>query len=332
MAGLLVPLGLSPGQFLAGLDKRAECVRVIIVVNALEHRRDALEAHTRVDALSRQLGDDFARRLLVLHEHEVPDLNEAVAVLVRAARRAARDVLAMIVEYLGAGAARAVVAHCPEIVFGRDADNPALGQSGDLPPKVERLIVRVVDCGGQSLRRKVPLLGEQVPGQLNRATLEIIAERKIPEHFEEGVVPCGVADVVEVIVLAARPDTLLRARRLAVRPCLEARENVLEWHHPRIDEHQSRIVLWDERRRLHPRVAVLLEKIEEAAADVVGRGHRGDVNLSLQCGKERSWHAAITAARPPRWRNGPSPAFQGTSASAPVPVRLSGASSAGSSS
>jgi hypothetical protein len=36
-------------------------------------------------------------------------------------------------------------------------------------------------------------------------------------------------------------------------------------------------------------VAVLLEKLEEAAPDVVGRGHReADVNAVLRCGKART--------------------------------------------
>ena len=106
-----------------------------------------------IDCL-RQLGDDLARRLLILHEDEVPDLDEAVAVLVRAARRAARDMVAMIVEDLRAGPARAVVAHRPEIVLGRDADDAAFGQAGDLLPQVEGLVVGMIDGGGQPVRAR----------------------------------------------------------------------------------------------------------------------------------------------------------------------------------
>jgi hypothetical protein len=49
---------------------------------------------------------------------------------------------------------------------------------------------------------------------LNRAILEIIAKREIPQHFEEGVVPGGIADIVEVVVLAASANAFLRAGRL----------------------------------------------------------------------------------------------------------------------
>src|SRR6185437_2861365 len=77
-------LGLS--HRLARGDQATEQVDLVIVVDALEHRGDALQAHPGVDALLRQLGYDLARRLLILHEDEVPDLDEAVAVLVPASR------------------------------------------------------------------------------------------------------------------------------------------------------------------------------------------------------------------------------------------------------
>jgi hypothetical protein len=38
-------------------------------------------------------------------------------------------------------------------------------------------------------------------------------------------------------------------------------------------------------------VAVLLEIIEEEAADVVRRGHETHVNALLQCGKDRAFSA-----------------------------------------
>jgi hypothetical protein len=70
-------------QRLRGGDQRLERVRVIIVVDALQNGGDPLEAHTRVDRGLGQVADDLVRFLLVLHEDEVPDLDEAVAILVR---------------------------------------------------------------------------------------------------------------------------------------------------------------------------------------------------------------------------------------------------------
>ena len=47
----------------------------------------------------------------------------------------------------------------------------------------------------------------------DRALLEIIAEGEIAEHLEEGVVARGVADIVEVVMLAAGAHAFLRRGR-----------------------------------------------------------------------------------------------------------------------
>ena len=53
---------------------------------------------------------------------------------------------------------------------------------------------------------------------VDRLILEIVAEREIPQHFEEGVVARGVADIVEVVVLAAGADAFLAAGRGRIGP------------------------------------------------------------------------------------------------------------------
>src|SRR3546814_9201680 len=68
-------------------------------------------------------------RAVELHEHQVPDLDEAVAILIRAARRAARDMIAMIVENFRAWSAGAGIAHRPEIVVGRSEEHTSELQS-----------------------------------------------------------------------------------------------------------------------------------------------------------------------------------------------------------
>ena len=84
------------------------------------------------------------------------------------------------------------------------------------------------------------VLGEQLPGEQDRALLEIIAEGEIAEHLEEGVVAGGVADIVEVVVLAAGAHAFLRRGRAQGCRLLGAGEHVLERHHAGIGEHQGR--------------------------------------------------------------------------------------------
>jgi hypothetical protein len=63
-----------------GLDERLEEIDLVVRVHVLEHGGEALQAHARIH---RGLGERVHRARLVaveLHEHEVPDLDVAVAV------------------------------------------------------------------------------------------------------------------------------------------------------------------------------------------------------------------------------------------------------------
>ncbi len=214
-----------------------------------------------------------AASLLELHEHQVPDFDEAVAVGLGRARRTAGNVRPVVVEYLGAWSARAEIPHLPEIVGAGDADDPALRQPRNLPPQAEGFVV--VDEHGhqQAIRRKPEFLGDQIPGKLDGAILEIVPEREVPEHLEERVMAGGVADIVEVVVLAARPNAFLRGDRTQIGSLLEAGEDILELHHAGIGEHQGRIVPRHERRGRHDLVAVAGKIVQEARPDLVDATH-----------------------------------------------------------
>ncbi len=111
-------------------------------------------------------------------------------------------------------------------------------------------------------------LGDQGPGEFDRVFLEIVAEGEIPQHLEKGVVTRGVADIVEVVVLAAGTHAFLARRGAAVGALLSAGEDVLELHHARIGEEQGRVVARHERGGRHDRVAARAEEIEESGPDV----------------------------------------------------------------
>ena len=81
----------APGELLGGGDERAQQIGVERRGDVLQHHGDALQAGPGVDVLPGELTDDF--RVLVafvLHEDEVPDLEEALLVDVRAAVGAIR--------------------------------------------------------------------------------------------------------------------------------------------------------------------------------------------------------------------------------------------------
>src|SRR6476646_9000883 len=86
------------------------------------HGGDALKPHAGVDRRLWQVHTP-SQQLLVLHEDEIPDFDEAVAIGVCAAGRAAFDARAMVIEDLRARTAGPELAHRPEIVRAGDADD-----------------------------------------------------------------------------------------------------------------------------------------------------------------------------------------------------------------
>ncbi len=53
--------------------------------------------------------------------------------------------IAVVIEDFRTWSARSRIAHRPEIIAGRDADDTVVGKAGDLLPEVRRIIIRVVD-------------------------------------------------------------------------------------------------------------------------------------------------------------------------------------------
>lgn len=107
----------------AMFDQGAENVDIVIIVLSLHNGGNPLDPHAGVNGRRGQVDALAACHLLELHENEVPDFDKTVAVFIRAAGRAAGNVVAVVEENLGTRAARAGIAHRPEIIRCRDADD-----------------------------------------------------------------------------------------------------------------------------------------------------------------------------------------------------------------
>lgn len=187
-----------------------EQVDLVVGVNVLHHRTDPLQAHAGVHRRCRQRMQHAVGGAVELHEHVVPDFDVTVAVFFWRAWRATPNIVAVIVENLGARAARAGIAHGPEVI-GRvrrtfvvaDTDH-ALGRHTDLlGPDVIRFVVRRVHGDPEFFLGQLQHAGEEGPGEGDRVFLEIVAEAEVTQHLEKGVVTGGIADVFQVAVLAA---------------------------------------------------------------------------------------------------------------------------------
>ena len=275
----LTGVGLRAGDGLDGVKDGHEHVGVVVGHLTLEDGREPLEAHAGVDVLRREGLEDAALLAVELDEDDVPDL-EAVGIVHvdEVARVAAAD--AVVVD-LGARTARADVSHLPEVVLAVKREHLVRGEV--LEPDLLGLVV-----GGKALRgitAKVrgvePVLGEHVhlreelPRPPDGLLLEKVAEGPVPEHLEEGVVVGVLADVVEVVVLAARADALLgvggalelRERALRVGGAQEAG---LELVHSRVGEEEGWVIVGDHGRGRHDGVLLALEEIQEGLPDPLG--------------------------------------------------------------
>ncbi len=234
---------IAVGEMRRLLDQVAQQVGGIVVMRPVQGRRHALQTHAGIDRRSWQVIAGGRVHLLVLHEHQIPYLDEAVSVLIGTARRTTRDMIAMIEEDLGAGSAGSGITHRPEIVGGRYADDAVIRQARDLLPQCRGLVIFRIDRDQQAVLRQAILPRDQVPGQFDGLVLEVVAKGEVPEHLEERMMPRGVADIVQIVVLAARPHALLGRDGAAVIPLFLPREDVLELDHSGIGEHQGRIIV-----------------------------------------------------------------------------------------
>ena len=237
------------GLACGGCNQLLKKIDLVIAVHALQHCGDALQAHAGVDAGPRQ-GRELARDIAFeLHEDQVPDLDVAITVFVGTAGRAAGNIRAVIEKDLGTRAAGAGIGHLPEIVRGitralvvTDANDALGGHANLIGPNAISLIVLGVDRDPEPLGGQLVNLGQQLPGEANRVLLEIVAEGKIAEHLEEGVMPGGVADILEIVVLAAGTHAALRGGGAFVRALLLAQKHILELDHAAVGEQQGRII------------------------------------------------------------------------------------------
>ena len=72
------------------------------------------------------------------------------------------------------------------------------------------LVVGDVDRDPEPVGVEAEDLGDELPRVRDGQLLEVVAEAEVAEHLEEDEVTGGAPDLVEVVVLAARPDALLR--------------------------------------------------------------------------------------------------------------------------
>src|SRR5690348_14375580 len=187
------------------------------------------------------------------------------------------------------------LAHLPKILFqARNFEHAILART-DFCPQGSGIMIRREFCAGHFRaaenreiklfeRDAVPLRrSNELPRESNCVRLEIIAKRKITEHLKKSVMTVREADVLKIVVLAARAHTFLASGGAAVIALFEAEENVLKLIHAGIREEQRGIVRGHERAAADDAVPALFEKPQKHFSDfVAGQSVLGKCNLLWQ--------------------------------------------------
>jgi len=243
-------------------------IGIVVGVLALQHRRKPFEPGAGVDRRPRQRGHHAGRVAVELHEHEVPQLEVAVAVVDRS-----REPRPLIVQNFAARTAGAGVAHRPEVVLFAEADDP-VGRHAHFRAPQRRGFVVVAEHGDPQLGRvELVDFGQQLPAEADGIALEVVAEAEIAQHFEERVMARGASDVLEVVVFARHAQALLAGGGAAGADVLFAQKDAFKLHHPGVGEQQRGILLRHQRRTGQHLVPVFRKVIEKRLADFIA-GHR----------------------------------------------------------
>src|SRR5438067_807894 len=143
---------------------------------------------------------------LELHEDEIPELQKTFAA--SAARFAiglsAAVLHATVVVHLRVGTAGSGAADGPEVLGRRQQDDALRRLSDPLPLSQRDLVLpepelRVPgeDADPKHLRIELQMVEDELPGELDRAVLEVLAEREVAKHLEEREVVAVEADLVD---------------------------------------------------------------------------------------------------------------------------------------
>ncbi len=307
------------------MDRREE-VGVVVRCDALDDRRQALQAKARVDAGEGQR-HAAVRSLVELHEDEVPELAPARTLLgmVRHAVRTLGELDAPVEVDLRARSARPGVGHAPEVlvVAGLDiapACHALIRQADLLRPDVPGDVVVLVRGRGQPIGGDAQVDGQELPGPLDRLALEVIAEAPVAEHLEERVVAWRAPDLLEVVVLAGHAQAALDVDRARVGDLRGAGQHLLELDHARVREEERLVAGRHEAGAGHHRVSAFGEELDEAAAELgsrqrpdawVRRGGRDGHPPMVRNSPTGPWPSAgrrrRLRTRRGRWRRAPGP-------------------------
>src|SRR5262245_20971028 len=126
-----------------------------------------------------------------LHEDQIPDLDVAAAFAREGTVRMTQlaGFKSKVVMDLRARSARSRLAHLPEVVFFVEPDDAISSDARTSGPKFGGRVVFSENGHPQFVDRQFEFFCQQRPRIIDRFLLKVGAERKVPEHLEECLMP-----------------------------------------------------------------------------------------------------------------------------------------------
>ena len=112
------------------------------------------------------------------------------------------------------------------------------------------------------------VLCQELPSKFDCIVLEVVTETEVAQHFEEGVVTSGIANIIQVVVFTACADTLLSGRCTGVRTLVKAQEHVLKLIHTCIGKQQCRVIARHHRAGMHNRMTFAFVELQKGLANL----------------------------------------------------------------
>ena len=123
---------------------------------------------------------------------------------------------------------------------------------------------------------------------------EVVAEAEVAQHFEEGVVTGGVADVLQIVVLTPGAHAALGGSGAGIITLIKAKEHILELVHPGVGKQQSRIVVRHQGAAGNNLMSFTVEKVEKRLTDLSGALAHNYPEIKLTNGRRQPLYSFCT--------------------------------------
>jgi hypothetical protein len=209
-----------------------------------------------------------ARIAVELHEDQVPELQEAIAIAPNLAVGSTTTYGFSLIDHnLRAGSARARIAHGPEIVLLPQPDDAILGDN--LSPEVEGFVIVEIDRDPHLILGQTPLMDQKIPSHLDGPFFEIISKGEVSQHLKEGMVSGRLPHILQIVVFSSSSNALLGGNGPFVIASLFGQKDTLELNHSSVGKKEGRIFLGNQRGAGDDAMPSLCKVCEKGFSDFV---------------------------------------------------------------